>query len=453
MSFYSSQRSRVFYCAFSLGISLVMGLSGSFSEAGKVKKYAAVALPFLLKGALVPTAEAGGTWYSGTNLGCTSYARPTVFGITSVVCSGYGDSDHGVGCETYDLGTDGAYAGVVCSSAWVPDEAIYRGCTDVSGDTIAGYPGVFCSEYGIDRARPYCVTDSLVTLDGVANPVCDTLYCPNCLYYVSDRAVSCFPEKTFVQVKDEKGATSLVSMRDLRLGMTILASYAADGSEVYSPIKSIPHRNPTSEESYIEIKYRNETESGSFLVSRDHLIHFANNSTDTFNDATTPTQHAQDIKAGDRLWSDRGQQVEVVSSLPVGNRTGVYAPRTELGTLVIFGSPDGGLPVVTSSYAKVKNPALAHAYFNAREAVFPPKQIEDDSVVGDDAVTKGIVAGLAQLVPSQFGGSAPSADQVPPVKWSKGQSQARGSLRQGGIRSGEHQLGAVPVGELEANAQ
>ena len=96
----------------------------------------------------------------------------------------------------------------------------------------------------------------------------------------------------------------------------------------------------------------------------------------------------------------------MTSAAFVGNRTGVYAPRTAMGTLAVFNSKDAKLPVLASSYSTVNDPSLAHRYFNARESVFPPQEIRDDSVLGEDIVTENLVRVSRQALTHYFRGSS-----------------------------------------------
>lgn len=362
-----------------------------------IQKCGSIGVPFLIHSSAPAPAEAG-YWASGMTLDCTNFDLMSFGPVGSVGCLQFGSTSHGVTCSSSGLAYSGPYSGVICTQIYTPDERGYRDCTQTGFDTIGQDAGVVCDQYGFDYNSPYCTATAVAQAGGVENVMCSQIYCPSCLYYVNDQ---CFPDATWVKVREADGSTQLKSMRSLRLNDMVQSGTSPTGEEVYSPIVDIPHRQPGKRGHFLQV----QAGDSSFLISPEHLLFVAQEAGEAFDATKAKTKFAKDLAVGDILWTSNSTQVALEKLPETVSERGMYAPETEAGTLVVYGSKDAAQGVVVSCYATFPNPSLTQAYLRARRAIAPVPPIEDTTVRRSSYWEEGLVHGMQKLYPKGFSGT------------------------------------------------
>ncbi|XP_045909669.1 indian hedgehog B protein-like isoform X3 [Micropterus dolomieu] len=164
---------------------------------------------------------------------------------------------------------------------------------------------------------------------------------------VAAKTGGCFPGNAQVILKG--GATK--QMRDLHPGDRVLASSTADGLGplLYSPVLSFVDRQPN----VTKIFYIIGTNTGlNITLTAAHLI-FVTDCT-----AGLRTVFASEVRPGQCILTSQGKvgsqaTLSVVNFVEEQRSTGLYAPLTQHGSVVVNG-------VLASCYAAVDNHYLAH---------------------------------------------------------------------------------------------
>lgn len=224
-----------------------------------------------------------------------------------------------------------------------------------------------------------CDNFATVTQFGVKSVVCTSSHCTNC--------VGCMPGESKVQLSNGE----FVTMDQLELGDEVLASYdPVTGAPRYEPIVDITHRQAQKESLFVKITLESpsadDTENSSLLISADHLVFVAKDLKEVFQALKaedSPIAFAGELKAGDLVWSGKSvSQIKSVEHLVPA--TGLFAPHTGSGTLVIFPNDLAGLShssapqgMVISCYSKIKSIRVASLYFLIRRMLSIPQSIAD----------------------------------------------------------------------------
>ncbi|XP_045909668.1 indian hedgehog B protein-like isoform X2 [Micropterus dolomieu] len=167
---------------------------------------------------------------------------------------------------------------------------------------------------------------------------------------VAAKTGGCFPGNAQVILKG--GATK--QMRDLHPGDRVLASSTADGLGplLYSPVLSFVDRQPN----VTKIFYIIGTNTGlNITLTAAHLI-FVTDCTGGLRDPKTV--FASEVRPGQCILTSQGKvgsqaTLSVVNFVEEQRSTGLYAPLTQHGSVVVNG-------VLASCYAAVDNHYLAH---------------------------------------------------------------------------------------------
>ena len=141
-------------------------------------------------------------------------------------------------------------------------------------------------------------------------------------------------------------------LRDLQIGDSVLAVNSA-GQFEFSPVILFLDRDPEEIRQFFKIR----TESGQTLeVTPNHLIYASPEK--LAEAADFEALYAKDIREGDFVLVHLRGQLEAVRVTDIEMRvlTGVYAPMTSAGNLVVDN-------VVVSCYALIDSQAVAHAAF------------------------------------------------------------------------------------------
>ncbi|XP_070832148.1 indian hedgehog B protein-like [Chaetodon trifascialis] len=168
---------------------------------------------------------------------------------------------------------------------------------------------------------------------------------------VAAKTGGCFPGDA--QIVLEGGATKHV--RDLHPGDRVLASSTTDGHGplLYSPVLSFLDRQPN----VTKIFYVIGTNTGlNITLTAAHLI-FVTDCTGGLG-AGLRTVFASEVRPGQCILTSQGKvgshvSLSIVTSVEEQRRTGLYAPLTQHGSIVVNG-------VLASCYAAVDNHHLAH---------------------------------------------------------------------------------------------
>jgi len=133
-------------------------------------------------------------------------------------------------------------------------------------------------------------------------------------------SITCFSEVSTVQVEN----VGTVNMKNLKVGARVLTE-----SGDFEPVIAFAHRAPTVAAEFLQFK----TVAGDLEMTADHLVFVAGKS--------SPVR-ADSIQVGDAL---RGEGA-TVDSIKNVQRTGLYAPMTPSGTVVVDG-------IAASSYISI----------------------------------------------------------------------------------------------------
>mmetsp|Transcript_4173 Transcript_4173/g.5991 ORF Transcript_4173/g.5991 Transcript_4173/m.5991 type:complete len:580 (+) Transcript_4173:147-1886(+) len=135
----------------------------------------------------------------------------------------------------------------------------------------------------------------------------------------------CFAGSSSVQVEHEDGQVENMFMKDLSIGDKVNI-----GEGIYEPIYSFGHYSPSMKADVLQIKTDARTE---LRLSPNHLILTASR-------GTLPASH---LKVGDELLTGTEFSIEHVKSIDVVRSTGMFAPFTPSGKIVVDG-------ILASSY-------------------------------------------------------------------------------------------------------
>lgn len=166
----------------------------------------------------------------------------------------------------------------------------------------------------------------------------------------------CFTGDTIVRTRDGPKALSQV-----QIGEELLAMNPETGSLEYSPLMLFLDRQPEKEHTYVHIK----TSSGQKLkLTPSHLIMRWEKTRTDLSNFTSPFAYnavptfAKNIDVNDKLIITRDNKIHLdsVDSVTYSSETGMYAPLTEMGNVVVN-------DIVASCYAVIDDQNLAHLAF------------------------------------------------------------------------------------------
>lgn len=171
---------------------------------------------------------------------------------------------------------------------------------------------------------------------------------------VAAKSGGCFPSDALVTTE-----TGPKPMRDLRPGDRILAlSSIRDGRLEFSEVLTFLDRDPE----VLKLFYRLDSESGAKLtLTAAHLVFVATGNCSEADEAKfldLTATFASDVRIGQcvLVGDETKVQLSRIRNIVLVTRTGVYAPLTQHGTMVIHG-------VAASCYAAVNRHGLAHSAF------------------------------------------------------------------------------------------
>jgi len=194
----------------------------------------------------------------------------------------------------------------------------------VCGQERCGSNTCTADEFCCNRSCSICLP-----LDGV----CSTRFCPS-------SPAACFSGTTTVRVRD----IGPLPLSDLRVGDHVQTA----GGE-YHEVYAFGHHDELASALYLEISTANGT---ALEVSPKHLVFL--------QDSTHPVA-ARDVRVGDWLRSILSQEKGLrVASIEEVERTGVYAPLTTDGTLLVNG-------IAASSYVALDEFEM-HPWMQSRMA-------------------------------------------------------------------------------------
>lgn len=170
---------------------------------------------------------------------------------------------------------------------------------------------------------------------------------------VAAKTGGCFPGNAQVSLRD--GRTKL--MQDVRPGDQVLASSTADGQGplLYSPVLSFLDRQPNVTKTFYVIG----TDGGvSIALTAAHLIFVSdcNGVFEKWGNATLRMVFASDVRPGQCVVTSQGRresELALVTSVKEQRRSGLYAPLTQHGSIMVNS-------VLVSCYAAINSPQLAH---------------------------------------------------------------------------------------------
>ncbi|KAI0566262.1 SCP-like extracellular [Gracilaria domingensis] len=155
-----------------------------------------------------------------------------------------------------------------------------------------------------------------------------------------DSDSACFPGAAKVRLMDG----SIISMAELRIG-----DYIVDGSGESSRVLAFAHANGNVESTFVLINF----ESGALPISAQHYL-----------PVNGVLASAESVKVGDfikilncRQFRNQSSHSAQVTAVERVSMTGLYNPQTASGSIAVFWK---GSAVVTSTYTRAVDPAVAH---------------------------------------------------------------------------------------------
>lgn len=154
-----------------------------------------------------------------------------------------------------------------------------------------------------------CQASGIGSLNSFFGPHCNLITC---------KCESCFSGSTLVELENGE----LKQMEDLRLGDRVLVA-----KRKYEPVYSFGHRSTSGVMTkYLQIRTKSSTGNG-LEVTPKHLVFAENNRLVT----------ASEINVGDKIQIPFSSKVERVLAIKMITRTGIYAPFTPSGVIVVNG--------------------------------------------------------------------------------------------------------------------
>lgn len=137
-------------------------------------------------------------------------------------------------------------------------------------------------------------------------------------------------------------------MQDLKIGDRV-ASLDDQGNIIYSPVIMFFHRNPSLTSKFLIINTANHNKS--LLITPTHLMYMINQQTQ--QDGVV---FANQLAAGDHLYvrdTSNSVGIQRVTSMITRDLTGVYAPLTETGNILVD-------DILVSCYAVFASDTISH---------------------------------------------------------------------------------------------
>mmetsp|Transcript_8304 Transcript_8304/g.12787 ORF Transcript_8304/g.12787 Transcript_8304/m.12787 type:complete len:572 (-) Transcript_8304:141-1856(-) len=129
----------------------------------------------------------------------------------------------------------------------------------------------------------------------------------------------CFAGSSYVQVQNENRQLKTIAMKDLSIGDMVNV-----GENTYEPVYSFGHYSPLMESEVLQIKTNSRT---ALRLSPNHLI----------MTASRGALPASQLRIGDMLLTGAKFEVEQVMSINTVRATGMFAPFTPSGKIVVDG--------------------------------------------------------------------------------------------------------------------
>lgn len=199
-------------------------------------------------------------------------------------------------------------------------------------------PDVLCATCEVcanEFTSPLC--DVFGDAGDVADAAMDEM-CADCDYVVTDPDTGgfglCFSERATVQVLQKDNSELPVSMKGLKVGDRVLT-----GMNQYQTVYAFAHHLPNKPSKFYQI--HSEHADRPLEVTAEHLVFLGNKG--------HPVA-ASTIQVGDVLRSDKGPSR--VTKISTVQRSGIYAPLTTGGSLVVDG-------VLASAYIRINNEGSA----------------------------------------------------------------------------------------------
>ncbi|CAB9498161.1 Warthog protein [Seminavis robusta] len=155
---------------------------------------------------------------------------------------------------------------------------------------------------------------------------------------------ACFSKDSTVDVLD-KGSTP---MKDLANGDTILV-----GGGSYEPIYSFAHLDKTKSATFLQV-HTNDQEDAPLEVTEEHLVHA--------NGKYVP---AGELQIGDILTAANSNEKRIITKLESIVKTGLYAPLTASGTLIVNDVTASAYVSLQGSSVSGGNLLLGHGKINS----------------------------------------------------------------------------------------
>ena len=194
---------------------------------------------------------------------------------------------------------------------------------------------------------------------------CDTWYCDAgwCNYGGGGRG-RCFPSNSLLNVQTKTENNELIthkkSFHDIRVGDMVESAPNA-----FSPILTFMHRDPKEKSVFLSIV----TDKSSLTLSPGHFLFKLEEGMEAKTENAKFVK-AKDIKLGDNILVPSGQDFETVKVTDINYKisTGIYAPITKEGTLVVY--PDEtATGIMASCYSDFSHTELTAYYADWKASI------------------------------------------------------------------------------------
>lgn len=158
-----------------------------------------------------------------------------------------------------------------------------------------------------------------------------------------------------VTILDQNRIPRNITVSELNVNDQVLIGNHHNGGELYSKVVSFLHRIPDIDAKFVRLYFGQSGES--ITLTERHLILVKSNN-DGFEYIPAARVEINDMLKTFNYNSNQFMEVNVVRIEAIGlENSGIFAPLTETGTLLVDG-------VQVSSYSMVKSHSLAQFFFN-----------------------------------------------------------------------------------------
>ena len=171
----------------------------------------------------------------------------------------------------------------------------------------------------------------------------------------------CFPGNSKVKIQVENGTTELRMLSDLQVGdLVLVTSEKSPHSLTYSPVVTFLHKIREANAKFTKITFtHSQNNESAIILTPKHLIYASKSNNERYFDyvAANQVEKGDYLKYYDQLKNEfEYVQVKSIELIQL-NKSGIYAPLTKTGTIIVNN-------IQVSCYSMVKSHYLTQKVFS-----------------------------------------------------------------------------------------